>query len=164
MGGGAGIRLELDMDTGWATVRGGKLHRINWPISAFDAHGYMDGWSNIDGKYLKVTGVDVNFDREDVEYAKKELGWKSDQEVSLCVDRFYDKPHFYIFGGYVRGDYRNCFPAEVKAEVNIDFFGLKSVSLWVEPARGFQGMYKDVFDDWCYHGPRWTGRKWEKKR
>jgi hypothetical protein len=161
MGGGAGIEFKLTMDCGSCNYSRGKIVKVDWKVEKFDAHGYMDGWSDINGKYLKVKSVTFRLHKEDFDWAKKDYSIENGQYISIsAIER--NRPHFCIFSGYVRGDYRNCFPATVTAYPYLEYFGEVRAEIEVEPARGFQGMYKDVFDDWCYHGSRWTGRKWEK--
>ncbi len=157
MGGGAGIVFELTMSSGGCVYSRGRLSKVDWKVESFDAHGYMDGWSGINGKYLKVKSLELHLDRDDADWAKKNLSngdW-------LSIYAHDQRPKFILFSGYVRGDYRKCFPLDVECYPYVGQLGQVKATLVVEPAKGFQGMYKDVFENWAYHGSRWTGRKWE---
>lgn len=163
MGGGAGINFELHMGAGECFFRGGKLVKATWSVESFDAHGYMDGWSNIDGKYLKVVSVSANLTREDLQYAKENYDLKDGARIGIGSTGRGEHPKFLLFSGFVRGDYRKWFPISVDAYTYVDYFGEMQINVTVEPARGFHGMYDDVFERWAYHRRSWTGRKWEKR-
>jgi hypothetical protein len=60
-GGGAGIRFENFEFSGSATLDGkGKIIQSDLAVMKFDAHGYMDGMSDVSGRLLKVTDITLS--------------------------------------------------------------------------------------------------------
>lgn len=160
MGGGAGINFEFKLDglyARWSRKRGLFVpcrcagYDKNPTIESFDAVGYMDGMSDVDGRFLKVTGFEIDKPHpEDAAYFNDRFTWNQPVWIS-----FRGKVEEMIWKGYTRGTKEQVFPMPVGAECKADgsFVGPCGFIVEIADKNAFDGWWSDAFDAWSQVAP-----------
>ena len=142
MGGGAGIFIELELESFPLTVKKGKFVPARKPeIYSWSALGYMDGMNNIAPHLLKITSVDIEDLVGDPSKADLTGDWayarKDGQNLKALVS-----------GGQLRTRWPEWFPLTLSGNMHIDYYGDLQVSVTVRPRQKevFGTWYKRVFE------------------
>ena len=144
MGGGAGIRFSLKINSFAFNTKRGEVNPIKpVTIQNWSALGHMDGMDNIRGDLLKVKRVEYILEQDERAELKKDDIRASD---TLWANSFVAEN--VEFAGYVRGKWTDIFPMWLTGETYLEGIGTCEISVLVQVAdkREFAGFWSDVFD------------------
>lgn len=149
MGGGAGINFDFRISgfhARWSRKRGIFVPCEQPAIESFDALGYMDGMRGVTGRFLSLSGVQIEKPHpDDKEWFDRNLNWRNP-----CWIAPQGKAEEMIFAGYVRGVIDDQFPMEVSTECTAEgyFVGRLGFMVNISNRDDFQGWRADAFDAW----------------
>ena len=150
MGGGAGIKIEVELDQ-FYVVRSRNNKRkfkvLQQPVIVrWSADGYEDGERNLRGNMLKATVTIDNIDPGDVDYLTKAWGFHPGNRLAAWVDT--EAPNRTIWRGYVRGKWQDVFPLDMDFEIHVEMFGHINATLTIDPVdrEEFDRFWNDVFN------------------
>lgn len=142
MGGGAGIKFDVQLDEFTFTLRTWGDRQAKTTVLQWDALGYEDGMANVSGSLLKAK-VLFTLTRDEQRWLKERGATVRDH---LTVSRF--TASTVLWCRYVRGRWQEEFPLELKGEAEFEFLGLKRVTVVIAPSdqEEFRYFWEDVFE------------------
>jgi hypothetical protein len=151
MGGGAGIRITVEIDQFYVSRSRNNKRKfvvLEQPvITKWSALGYQDGMRDIAGDLLKAAVNLPEIPEHYVDWMNDYSGIKPGDRLAAWVDE-YQWPETTIWRGWVRGKWQNAFPLNIPFDLTIEAYGTTKATLMVEPAdrERFGYFWQDVFD------------------
>ena len=151
MGGGAGIKIEIEMEQFY--IRRSRTDRCKFlvveqpVITRWSALGYDDGMRNISGDLLRAEVVVQPITEDEAVWLIGYASLGALERRAAWVERG-NEPKRTIWRGYVRGKWQATFPLSVEMDLEVESFGSAKATLILHPAdpERFNRFWEDAFN------------------